>query len=348
MIGIVSAALAAAVAVSPRYEGGNCQAPRWSPDGGALAWEVNYHEQKVIHLYVSSRGGAARRFTPPDAGASRTAGFAGAPDVSAHELSFAPGALGRFVYAAGSGDFDLRLDSGAALAPSPGADGGAAWSPDGRHIAFTSARTGQGDLYLLDTGAIDAAPRRISGEERSAELFPAWSPDGRKLAFVGRTAQGDNLWIIDDVAFPAPRAITAWPNVSTRPTWSPDGTKIAFFSNHRDAARVDLYVMTVGGTPTLVAAGVAAGARGPSWSPDGRHLLYVKDDPQALDPVWAAPVADPTRAAAVATDTVGNSDVDVVLKPDGSTWLAVAAIGLTGDAVRDFRRIYVMRLPTLP
>jgi Tol biopolymer transport system component len=200
----------------------------------------------------------------------------------------------------------------------------------------------------VDVAAAGSGPLRLTGDATSAELYATWSPDGRKLAFVGRTKQGDNLYLLDNLDFPAPRPLTAWKHAQTRPTWSPDGTRLAFYSNHDAPERFDLYVMTLTGTPTLVTRGVVVGDDGPAWTPDGRHLVFVKEDPDALDPVWAAPVADPSRARAIGLGTVGNTDLDVTRRADGQTWIAVAAQGRAGDANRDFRRIYVTALPALP
>lgn len=329
----------------------NCQAPRWSADGVALSYELNDHAKKVVDLYVftpSTR--ASRKVVLPGAGAASSTLTSGFTVVSAervaHEASFSPSAA-HFVYSASgpANDYDLYLDTGSRVAAAPGADGNPAWSPDGQHIAFTSARTGQGDLYLLNAAALDAPPLRLTGDETASEVYAAWSPDSGSLVFVGHTARGDNIYLIDDLQFPAPRALTAWPHVQTRPVFSPDGRRIAFYSNHTSPARFDLYVMPVGGTPTLVASDVVMNARGPTWSPDGAALLFVQQDPNHLNPVRSAPWADPTRAVTLATGTVGNGDLDVVRRADGTVWLAIAAQGL-GSAlgVRDFMRIYLLRL----
>ncbi|MSP57121.1 MAG: hypothetical protein EXR69_16210 [Myxococcales bacterium] len=330
----------------------NCQAPRWSPDGSQLLYEANDHTKKTVHLYAFTPASrSTRRVVIPgvSAGSSMTAGFSTATSQHvSHEASFAP-VGNRFVYSASgsSGDYDLYLDTGARLSPMPGTDGNPAWSPDGRYIAFTSSRTGQGDIYLLEVATLDAPPRRLTADPTASEIYAAWSPDSTSLAFVGHAPRGDNLYLIDNLLFPAPRAITAWARVQTRPTFSPDGKRIAFYSDHTAADRFDLYVMPVGGTPTLVAADVVMNARGPTWTPDGGSLIYVQHDPDRFDPVRQAPWADPTRVTTILTGTVGNGDLDVVKRGDGTVWLAVTARG-AADAERsqrDFMKVYVMGLP---
>jgi Tol biopolymer transport system component len=346
-------ALGKAKPIGPSYEA-NCQSPRWSPDGSRLAYEVNFHDRKSIEQYVLIPGqGEPNQVRPLARGASAiTAGFAtAAAEMVVHELSWAPAQIGAFVYAASGPDrdYDLYIDqSGAPVVASPGADGGPKWSPDGRWIAFTSARTGQGDIYLLDTQHIDQPPRQLTDAPTSAELYIAWAPESQRLAYVGHSDDGDKLYLIEDLAKPAPRALTHWGQTQTRPSFSPDGRQIAFYSNHRDPSSFDLFLLPLGGTATLVAERVVMDSDGPAWTPDGSHLVYVLDDETRYDPVYAAPVATPSRAAPVATGTVGNGDLDVSFGTDGRIYMAVAAQGLAGDARRDFKRIYVMELDALP
>ncbi|MEO8648493.1 MAG: peptidase S41, partial [Acidobacteriota bacterium] len=65
------------------------------------------------------------------------------------------------------------------------------YSPDGKRVAFTSNRTGAGDIYTLalDTGQL----RRITFDD-AAEQLDAWSRDGRWLYFstTGKDIAGMN------------------------------------------------------------------------------------------------------------------------------------------------------------
>lgn len=345
---LLPAALATARPISPAYEG-NCQVPTWSPDGARLSYEVNYHDRKVIDLYVYEPGkGEPKQVRPLNRGEnSLTAGFgSGGEESVTHEVSWAPANIGRFVYSAStaSKDYDVFIDQAGPVAPGPGADGGARWSPDGRWIAFTSARTGQGDLYLVDTHRIEAPPRQLTSDPQSAELFASWSPHGFSLVYVGHNPTGDSIYIIEHVENPVPKLLIDWKGTQTRPSFSPDGKRIAFYSNHQDADRFDLYVMTLGSKPYPVAQGVVMNAAGPVWTPDSGKLVYVLDDDDRYDPVYTVSVAAPESARRLDTGTVGNADLDVVKGTDGRTWLAVAAQGRVNDKTRDFKRVYVMEL----
>ena len=57
------------------------------------------------------------------------------------------------------------------LTQNPAEDGRAAWSPDGRRIAFTSNRDGNGEIYIMN--ADGSGQRRLT---RNHDYSPVWSP----------------------------------------------------------------------------------------------------------------------------------------------------------------------------
>ena len=82
------------------------------------------------------------------------------------------------------------------LTHSPGRDLRPAWSPDGRRIAFTSVRDGDGDeeIYLID--ADGSHPRNLT-KHPGRDTDAAWHPDGHQIAFVtDRDGQSD-LYLMD-------------------------------------------------------------------------------------------------------------------------------------------------------
>ena len=62
-----------------------------------------------------------------------------------------------------------------------GKDSSPKWSPDGKTIAFLSARSGDSQVYLLSTDGGEAHP--LSKLSTGAD-FVKWSPDGKTIAFT--------------------------------------------------------------------------------------------------------------------------------------------------------------------
>jgi TolB protein len=128
---------------------------------------------------------------------------------------------------------------------------GAAWSPDGKEVAFTGCEIveRQLDCEVWVANADGSEAKKLTdGPGRSAG--PAWSPDGRRIAFTSdRDMNGDCFfhdctgWNGEIYVMNAdgsdPKRLTDDPGDDTSPTWSPDGTQIAFASLRNVEGGVD-------------------------------------------------------------------------------------------------------------
>lgn len=332
------------------FPGAHAQRPSWSADGFRLAVEANDHEARRISLHVGPPAGPLAPVKPPSRASSDiTAGFGSKSATAAvvHEIAWPPQGFGdTFVYVASDDaqDYDLYLKGAGRICEGPGADGGPAWSPDGKWIAFTSARTGEGDLYLAEAAALEKPPRQITALRTGSELYPAWSRDGSMLAWVAHSRTGDNLFLLTDVDG-SPDKLTEWAGNQIRPSFSPTADQLAFYANHEDSKRFDLYVVDAkpGAEPRLVLRDVVTDNTGPSWMPDGSALIAVLDDDDALDPIVRVP-ADGGSHQVLDLGTVGNGDL-AVTEREGEVWIAWVAQGRKGDPVRDYKRLFTAQLP---
>ncbi len=144
------------------------------------------------------------------------------------------------------------------------------WSPDGRHILYTSWETGRPSANRIDvrSGAID---RLWTSDAMS--FSPRFSPqgDGILLSLVERG--NTDIYSIDLDTRNA-RRLTQSPAIDTAPSYSPDGSRIVFESDRSGSQQ--LYIMGArGGEPQRISFG--RGVYGtPVWSPRGDYIAFTK------------------------------------------------------------------------
>ena len=141
------------------------------------------------------------------------------------------------------GQTDLwRLDLGdpaqpaqqTAISPSTRSDLNPRWHPGGERIAFTSARTGNYEIWTSDIDG-KAARQLTSLVEASAES-PMWSPDGQRIVFEARSAGRSHLYVVDDPG--EVQQLTASVFDDRAPSWSVDGGSVYFASNRSGSWQV--------------------------------------------------------------------------------------------------------------
>jgi hypothetical protein len=170
----------------------------------------------------------------------------------------------------------------------------AAWSPDGKWIAFHSHRSKTPVPDYLSAESTDDVYLRLADDPHAPEVRltdfgwetgPAyWSPDGRKLLFSswvrGGTPGIDKLWVLGiQPVTGAVQDVTQLPlsaeiRSASWEAWSPDGKEIALEDNRGGDDR-SLWVVRADGSHAeklLDYQGTTYG--GVDWTPDGKTILY--------------------------------------------------------------------------
>jgi eukaryotic-like serine/threonine-protein kinase len=165
------------------------------------------------------------------------------------------------------------------------------WSPDGSHIAFTSNRGGQLDLYQKASNL--AGEDELLFKSGEAKGPSSWSPDGRFLLYYIPLAP-NKIWLLP-LGGGADRKPVLVEHSQFNEAWgrfSPDGRWIAYHSD--ESGRDEIYVRPF--DPSSAAGSSPAGATPVSgkwmvskdggatavWRGDGKELFYLSLDGSAM------------------------------------------------------------------
>ncbi len=177
------------------------------------------------------------------------------------------------------------------------------WSPDGKHLAFASARQATNQVWLLDRRGGEA--RKVTDVKGELEDY-AWSPDGTRMILV----------IKDPESTDTSSTKTPQPIVIDRVHFKQDG------EGYLQDRRTHLYLFTLSPISLDTLTRGRYDESSPAWSPDGSQIVFVSnrtDDPDRNDnsDLWiieSSPGADPRQLT-----TSKGYDVSPQWSPDGTT-----------------------------
>jgi Tol biopolymer transport system component len=168
------------------------------------------------------------------------------------------------------------------------------WSPDGRHLVYTSNRYDSSqEIYMLSVanktqGNFDRSVTRLTNHPENNDNLPAWSPDGKRIAFSSYREENWDIYVLDVEDLPQGTVsdkltrLTIHPDNDLAPTWSPDGTRLAFthvedtngngYLDGQDTG--EIYMMNADGSNMIRLTDNLANEGGPAWSPDGTRIAF--------------------------------------------------------------------------
>jgi serine/threonine protein kinase/sugar lactone lactonase YvrE len=158
------------------------------------------------------------------------------------------------------------------------------FSPDGRRIAFSSARS-EDAVEIWVAAADGTRAQRLTRGPGRWQGSPHWSPEGRRIAFDSQDAEGRwHIWTVEADGGSVTQ-LTSGSGDQSVPSWSSDGRWV-YFSAGRDRGRDIWRTPATGGRPerlTSEGSGTLA-----LEAADGRSILYQPRDGEA--PLRSSPL----------------------------------------------------------
>ncbi len=171
----------------------------------------------------------------------------------------------------------------------PGSEFQPSFSPDGSAVAFVWDGEAQNnrDIYAKTIG--EEKPLRLT-DHPADDCCPAWSPDGRFVAFArrrqgggcgGTTLRNAEILVIPPLGGPERKLSEELRGPAPLPhlAWSPDGQWLVFPHGHSRDEPASLYMVSIktGKKRRLTyPSAQSLGDGGPSFSPDGRTLVFSR------------------------------------------------------------------------
>ncbi len=145
------------------------------------------------------------------------------------------------------------------------------FSPDGNKIVLSLETDGNSEIYSMDLRTRQVT--RLTNNP-AIDTSPSYSPDGRKIAFNSDRGGSQKIYVMGADGG-EPVRVSNKPGRYATPVWSPRDDFIAF--TKIEGGQFFIGIMRPDGEgEKILAQGFLA--EGPTWAPNGRYLMYFKQD----------------------------------------------------------------------
>ena len=217
------------------------------------------------------------------------------------------------------------------------------FTPDGGSLVYSMG----GSLWRQAIGS--GAAVELTHPQGAYDYQPDVASDGGSVVFSRYNGAAIELWRLD-LASGREQPLTSGGGVNVEPRLSPDGKRVAWVST-QDTGHFNLFIADVGPNGLSNARALLGPRRSkvsryyysawdhsinPSWSPDGKRLLYVSNPEVAwgTGDIWSVAADDPNdRRKVLSEETSWSARPET--SPDGSQVLFASYPG------RQWRQLWV-------
>jgi Tol biopolymer transport system component len=169
--------------------------------------------------------------------------------------------------------YDLQGPRVKRLTFDPSIDAAPMWSPDGKHLAFTSTRNQMFDIYIKPVDG--SQDEKLVEGTRDVDKYPyAWSPDGKYFLYLRGTELRTELWTLSYPELKSQGFLKGGFALRSA-QFSPDGKWVAYTSN--ETGKWEVYVTSFPEAKGKWQVSNGGGEQ-PRWKGDGKELYFLTAD----------------------------------------------------------------------
>ena len=200
--------------------------------------------------------------------------------------------------------FNLETGQQELLGSFPGMTFAPRFSPSGDKIIMSLATKGITDIYTMNLN--NQKVTRLTNNS-SIDTSPSFSPDGKRVIFNSDRGGSQQIYIMNSEGNNVKRISFGKGRYAT-PVWAPKGELIAFTKMLNKKFYIGV-MSPDGSNERLLAEGYLV--EGPTWAPNGRVLMYFKQD---------APIDDGKSSSVnlYKIDITGFRETRIITPSDGS------------------------------
>jgi TolB protein len=146
------------------------------------------------------------------------------------------------------------------------------FSPDGNKVVMSLSVGGNSDLFVMDLRT-----RRIDQltSDPAIDTSPSYAPDSSRVTFNSDRGGSPQLYVMNADGS-NPQRISFGDGRYSTPVWSPRGDLIAFTKQHKGLFYIGVMRPDGSGERLLSKSYLD---EGPTWSPNGRVLMFFRETP---------------------------------------------------------------------